>query len=138
MEVTLIKKLVAMPPKQTEKRSLPRRRNLLLAPENTPERKYLIDRRYSRAFCLTGSCTDVELVKRRRLGQTNLAVKPGQVGTSNATKPENLGMFDYAHLKAPLPENLKGSEILSQPHQPHPEAYFLMVRKEMRSRSRSG
>lgn len=81
---------------------------------------------------LTGSCIDVELVKKRRLGQTNLAVKPGQVGTSNATKPENLGMFDYAHLRAPLPEILKGSEIFApQAHQPHPEAYFLMVRKEI-------
>lgn len=73
---------------------------------------------------------DIELVKRRRLGQTNLAVKPGQVGTSNATKPEHLGLFDYAHLRAPLPENLKGSEIFApQLHHPHPEAYFLMVGK---------
>lgn len=72
---------------------------------------------------------DSELVAKRRLGQTNLAVKPGQVGTSNATKPENLGPFDYAHLRAPLPRNLKGSEIFA-PHQnqPTPEVYFLMVR----------
>ncbi len=72
---------------------------------------------------------DPELVAKRRLGQTNLAVKPGQVGTSNATKPENLGPFDYAHLRAPLPRNLKGSEIFA-PHQnqPTPEVYFLMVR----------
>ena len=55
-------------------------------------------------------------------------MKPGQVGTSNATKPENLGMFDYAHLRCPLPENLKSSEIFApQLKQPHPEAYFLMV-----------
>lgn len=73
---------------------------------------------------------DIELVKKRRLGQTNLSVKPGQVGTSNATKPEHLGLFDYAHLRAPLPENLKGSEIFApQLHHPHPEAYFLMVGK---------
>lgn len=72
---------------------------------------------------------DSELITKRRLGQTNLAVKPGQVGTSNATKPENLGPFDYAHLRAPLPRNLKGSEIFA-PHQnqPTPEVYFLMVR----------
>lgn len=69
-------------------------------------------------------------MKKRRLGQTNLAVKAGQVGLSNATKPKNLGMFDYAHLRAPLPENLEGSEIFQhQPHQSNPEAYFLMVRK---------
>ena len=78
---------------------------------------------------LTSSQIDGELVAKRRLGQTNLAVKPGQVGTSNATKPENLGPFDYAHLRAPLPRNLKGSEIFA-PHQnqPTPEVYFLMVR----------
>lgn len=77
---------------------------------------------------------DEELVKKRRLGQTNLAVKPGQVGTSNATKPENLGIFDYAHLRAPLPKNLRGSEIFApNQHQPHPEAYFLMVRRRLRS-----
>lgn len=72
---------------------------------------------------------DDELVAKRRLGRTDLAVKPGQIGTSNATKPENLGIFDYAHLRAPLPEKLKGSEIFD-PNQmkiPHPEAYFLMV-----------
>jgi hypothetical protein len=50
------------------------------------------------------------------------------VGNSNATKLEHLGRFDYAHLRAPLPDNLKGSEIFApQLHQPHPEAYFLMV-----------
>ncbi|KAL9594244.1 MAG: hypothetical protein Q9179_005482 [Wetmoreana sp. 5 TL-2023] len=40
-----------------------------------------------------------KLVSDRRLGQTNLAVKTGHEGTSNATKKENLGLFDYAHLK---------------------------------------
>ena len=65
---------------------------------------------------------------RRRLGKTNLAVKPTQVGTSNATKPENLGPFEYAHLRAPLPKDLKGSEIFpSHTPQQHPETYFLMV-----------
>ena len=71
---------------------------------------------------------DAELIKKRRLGQTTLSVKPGLVGTHNSTKPENLGPFDYAHLRAPLPEKLKGSEIFA-PHanQPVPEVYFLMV-----------
>lgn len=73
--------------------------------------------------------SDEELLSRRRLGQTKLTVKPGQVGTSNATKPENLGLFEYAHLRAPLPKDLKGSEIFaSHQNQPHPETYFLMVR----------
>lgn len=73
--------------------------------------------------------TDDELLARRRLGQTNLSVKPAQIGTSNATKPENLGVFEYAHLRAPLPKDLEGSEIFpSHSPQQHPESYFLMVR----------
>ncbi|EXJ74727.1 uncharacterized protein A1O5_01422 [Cladophialophora psammophila CBS 110553] len=72
-----------------------------------------------------------ELVSRRRLGKTKLTVKPGQVGTSNATKAENLGPFEYAHLRAPLPEDLTGSEIFaSQSNQAHPETYFLMRRSK--------
>jgi hypothetical protein len=119
-----------MSPKQSEKRSLPRKRNPLLAPDKTPDRRYPFQRTRYNHQLLTPRLIDIELVKKRRLGQTNLAVKPGQVGTSNATKPENLGLFDYAHLRAPLPDNLKGSEIFApQQHQPHPEAYFLMVGK---------
>ena len=69
-----------------------------------------------------------ELIKTRRLGQTDLSVKPGLVGVSNATKPENLGPFDYAHLRAPLPEDLKGSQIFApQQNQSAPTSYFLMV-----------
>ncbi|KAL3464278.1 transcription regulator HTH, apses-type DNA-binding domain-containing protein [Aspergillus heterothallicus] len=72
-----------------------------------------------------------ELLTRRRLGKTNLSVKPTQVGTSNATKPENLGPFEYAHLRAPLPKDLKGSEIFpSHSPQQHPETYFLMRRSK--------
>ncbi|KAL4931587.1 KilA-N domain-containing protein [Aspergillus undulatus] len=72
-----------------------------------------------------------DLLTRRRLGKTNLAVKPTQIGTSNATKPENLGPFEYAHLRAPLPKDLKGSEIFpSHSPQQHPETYFLMRRSK--------
>lgn len=80
-----------------------------------------------------GPITDDEyrsdLIGKRRLGQTELAVDPGQVGTSNATKPKNLGSFDYAHLRIPLPKDLKGSGIfhVSRGHNT-PEAYFLMRR----------
>ncbi|KAJ5313550.1 uncharacterized protein N7443_000434 [Penicillium atrosanguineum] len=72
-----------------------------------------------------------ELLSRRRLGKTNLSVKPGLIGSSNATKPENLGVFEYAHLRAPLPKDLKGSEIFPS-HSPaqHPETYFLMRRSK--------
>ena len=75
-----------------------------------------------------GRVADDELLARRRLGKTTLAVKREQVGTSNATKLENLGPFEYAHLRAPLPKDLKGSEIFPS-HAPsqHPDTYFLMV-----------
>lgn len=79
---------------------------------------------------------DEELLARRRLGKTNLAVKANQVGTSNATKPENLGPFEYAHLRAPLPKDLKGSGIFSSDASPqHPETYFMMVSHNPRSAS---
>jgi len=72
--------------------------------------------------------TDEILVERRCLGQTELKVKPGQVGTSNATKPDNLGTLEYAHLRVPLPKDLSGSGIFHKGSgRKWPEAYFLMV-----------
>ncbi|KAK4494138.1 hypothetical protein PRZ48_014436 [Zasmidium cellare] len=69
------------------------------------------------------------LVERRCLGQTELKVKPGQVNTSNATKLENLGVLDYAHLRVPLPKDLTGSGIFMKgANRKWPEAYFLMRR----------
>ncbi|OAL32498.1 hypothetical protein AYO22_00520 [Fonsecaea multimorphosa] len=92
-------------------RPLPSKRNPLVAPGAAPPYE--------------------ELVSRRRLGKTKLTVKPGQVGTSNATRAENLGPFEYAHLRAPLPDDLTGSEIFaSQSNQAHPETYFLMRRSK--------
>ncbi|KAF2143775.1 uncharacterized protein K452DRAFT_296758 [Aplosporella prunicola CBS 121167] len=91
------------------KRTLPEARNPLLLPEHTPQ-------------------LDI-LAERRRLGQTNLHLKTGQVGTTNAAKPENLGLFDYAHLRAPLPKDLQGSGVFSlQKNGAYPESYFLMRR----------
>ncbi|KAI7459100.1 hypothetical protein KC357_g9211 [Hortaea werneckii] len=69
------------------------------------------------------------LVERRCLGRTELKVKPGQVGTSNATKPDNLGVLDYAHLRVPLPKDLGASGIFSRgSNRKFPESYFLMRR----------
>ncbi|TID25638.1 putative apses transcription factor protein [Venturia nashicola] len=95
-----------VPPK---KRSLPQLRNPLVEPGLTPE-------------------FDV-LVERRRLGHTSLNVKSGAVGLSPSTSPANLGKFDYAHLRVPLPKSLNGSGV----HKPQkaglvPESYFLMRR----------
>lgn len=71
---------------------------------------------------------DEILVERRCLGRTELKVKPGQVGTSNATKPDNLGVLDYAHLRVPLPKDLGTSGIFSRgSNRKFPESYFLMV-----------
>lgn len=37
-------------------------------------------------------------------------------------------MFDYAHLRVPLPKDLEGSGIFARQRNHHyPEAYFLMV-----------
>lgn len=124
-------------------RSLPKQFNPLITVEVAPTCKYKHWRVVARPrasaiyppraaianhFVLL-SITDDELLARRRLGQTNLSVKAAQIGTSNATKPENLGVFEYAHLRAPLPKDLEGSEIFpSHTSQQHPESYFLMVR----------
>lgn len=69
------------------------------------------------------------LIDRRRLGQTNLAVKPGLAGVTNATKSDNMGTFDYAHLRVPLPKDLSGSGIFVLGRtSSYPESYFLMRR----------
>ncbi|KAF2229661.1 hypothetical protein EV356DRAFT_493417 [Viridothelium virens] len=91
------------------RRTLPSKRNPLLTPEHSPQLEILVER--------------------RRLGSTNLDVKPGQVGVANATRKENLGVFDYAHLRVPLPADLKGTGIFQlQANRKFPEAYFLMRR----------
>ncbi|KAM5494606.1 hypothetical protein McaMca56_006183 [Microsporum canis] len=84
------------------------------------------------------NCPDYEdLVARRRLGRTNLAVAPAKIGSTNATMPSNLGPFEYAHLRAPLPADLKGSEIFP-PKQHHIDSYFLMRRSRDGHISASG
>ncbi|KAI7364944.1 hypothetical protein KC354_g5270 [Hortaea werneckii] len=93
----------------TATRPLPENRNPLLEEERAPAHEILVERR-----CL---------------GRTELKVKPGQVGTSNATKPDNLGVLDYAHLRVPLPKDLGTSGIFSRgSNRKFPESYFLMRR----------
>ncbi|KAK7531014.1 uncharacterized protein J3D65DRAFT_681068 [Phyllosticta citribraziliensis] len=76
-------------------------RNPLILPEHTP-------------------ALDI-LVERRRLGQTNLQVKSGQVA-GPSKQPEVTDLFDYAHLRVPLPKDLNGSGIFSL------SSYILMRR----------
>ncbi|KAH6613969.1 apses transcription factor-like protein [Boeremia exigua] len=68
------------------------------------------------------------LIERRRLGQTNLGTKTGVTGVTSATKPQNSGLFDYAHLRVPLPKDLSGSEIFMPGSNGYPVSYFLMRR----------
>ncbi|KAJ5547155.1 hypothetical protein N7494_004740 [Penicillium frequentans] len=68
------------------------------------------------------------LVTRRRLGRVFLSVKPEQVDNCNASKPENLGVFEYAYLESPLPQDLKGSEIHSLAQSSG--RYYLMRRRK--------
>ena len=113
-------------------RSLPEKVNPLLQTEHTPQREIDPSTRLDYGHTDAVATLDEVLVERRRLGQTNIAVREGQVGTANATKPENLGIIEYAHLRVPLPKNLKGSEIFASRHPgiSHPESYFLMVRMQ--------
>lgn len=93
------------------KRLLPERRNPLVEPANSPANDVLVDR--------------------RRLGQTHLQVKKGTIGLTDASKQENLGVFDYAHLRVPLPKDLSGSGVFSLKSSNggvYPESYFLMRR----------
>lgn len=111
-------------------RALPEGRNPQLEEANSPMCEYTYSACLSRAHTSNiGRIVDENLVERRCLGQTELKVKPGQVGTTNATKPDNLGVLDYAHLRVPLPRDLSNSGIfVKQANRKWPEAYFLMVR----------
>ncbi|KAI9837198.1 MAG: hypothetical protein M1837_003100 [Sclerophora amabilis] len=92
-----------------QKRSLPKKGNPLLSATKVTSYEDLIDR--------------------RRLGQTKLEVKQAQIGISNATLPSNLGVFEYAHLRAPLPADLsaQNSGVFKDPI---PDSYFLMRRSK--------
>ncbi|GKT93568.1 kilA-N domain-containing protein [Colletotrichum tofieldiae] len=108
-----------MPSATAPERHLPAKHNPLML-EDVPLCMDMICLPVLEASWLADPIADDDLVARRRLGQTQLTAKMVNLADGEGAA---LGVFDYAHLRAPLPKGIVSGIFKSSPN-----SYFLMRR----------